>query len=571
MSQSAYPLSSATAASGPSCSLACLPDTLHNRIFSYLQPRDLVTVSGACWTFFVIANNEELWKYHVLLDLIDFSSIKRRKRGERVPLWEHKVAQFTYKGSWKLTYLLPQRLGTEPPSPSAPPVLQQMAAANAVLVANGDHSLCFLQNVRKFQALQASRGAQGLSHELLASSPSAVNFFTMRGEVLRPPPYALAMARPSKAYRWYNVIGADLVRLLPPVPNYSTAVERRHCSTLSRAEFIQRYEMPNVPVIIQGLMDAWPAMKEWRIDNFVKKFGEVPLKVNGRSSRGTRFRLKTFDFLAYCDGWNGEKPLYVFDKKVAHQIVPELQQHYAIPEYFTEDLFSLMDEEERPDYRWLLLGPNGSGSPFHQDPHMTSAWNAVIEGVKRVSFYPPQFIPPGIDEDLIHSDYYAGDDTMEWYKETLPRLIQKGKGTELAGYAADAETRSRLKKRLRRDHDRPPIECFVQPGEVLFIPSGWWHQVQNIGHCIAVTQNVCSTVTFPTVAADMNRHAGRRLRAEFRLALQQSPQYSHLAQHIHVGRRVDTDSDSSSDDSSSSSSSSSSDGSSSDDSSSDSD
>jgi hypothetical protein len=218
--------------------------------------------------------------------------------------------------------------------------------------------------------------------------------------------------------------------------------------------------------------------------------------------------MRSYDFLAYCAGCNGEKPLYIFDKKVlvAH---PELLEDYTVPDYFSEDLFELMDEDERPDYRWLLLGPNGSGSPFHTDPHNSSAWNAVIEGCKRVSFYPPHVIPPGVDEELIHTEYYASEDCMDWYRNIYPKL---------------------------RPEERP-AEVLVQRGEVLFIPSGWWHQVMNIGHTIAVTQNFCSTVTFPRVAEDMNAHAGRSVKKDFKIALVESQEYQHLGSFITVNNK----------------------------------
>ena len=54
-------------------------------------------------------------------------------------------------------------------------------------------------------------------------------------------------------------------------------------------------------------------------------------------------------------------------------------EEYEIPEYFREDLFEFMKEEDRPDWRWFLVGPSRSGSPLHQDPHRTSAWNALLQ------------------------------------------------------------------------------------------------------------------------------------------------------------------------------------------------
>lgn len=33
------------------------------------------------------------------------------------------------------------------------------------------------------------------------------------------------------------------------------------------------------------------------------------------------------------------------------------------------------------------------------------------------------------------------------------------------------------------------IECILKEGEMLFIPSGWWHMAMNLEETIAITQN----------------------------------------------------------------------------------
>ena len=58
-------------------------------------------------------------------------------------------------------------------------------------------------------------------------------------------------------------------------------------------------------------------------------------------------------------------------------------------EYFEDNVFKLLGENDRPPFRWMLVGPPRSGSRMHQDPLGTSAWNTNIMGLKRWVFFPP--------------------------------------------------------------------------------------------------------------------------------------------------------------------------------------
>ena len=75
------------------------------------------------------------------------------------------------------------------------------------------------------------------------------------------------------------------------------------------------------------------------------------------------------EYYNYSDNTHEESPLYVFDKRFADKI-PALAQDYTVPEYFNEDLFKIIGSE-RPDYRWIIIGPARSGSNFHIDPNAT--------------------------------------------------------------------------------------------------------------------------------------------------------------------------------------------------------
>jgi hypothetical protein len=62
--------------------------------------------------------------------------------------------------------------------------------------------------------------------------------------------------------------------------------------------------------------------------------------------------LRLSSFLAYCDANADEMPLYLFDKHFALK-APFLAEQYTPPACCGEDLFALLGEEERPDYRWV--------------------------------------------------------------------------------------------------------------------------------------------------------------------------------------------------------------------------
>ena len=47
--------------------------------------------------------------------------------------------------------------------------------------------------------------------------------------------------------------------------------------------------------------------------------------------------------------------------------------------------------------------------------------------------------------------------------------------------------------RKAKDKSLRPLEVIVDPGDVIFVPHGYWHMVVNIDDCIALTHNYVST------------------------------------------------------------------------------
>jgi hypothetical protein len=252
-----------------------------------------------------------------------------------------------------------------------------------------------------------------------------------------------------------------------------------------------------------------------------------------------------------------DAPLYLFDSKFV-DTAPEAfgsGAFYDPPDVIVspeDDLFSLLGERDRPEYRWLVHGPARSGSCFHVDPNGTSAWNAVVRGAKRWILFPPDLEnpPPGVHpsrdgavvaQPVTLVEWYAG-----FYEHAYPGSDSASESSEVSEVSEedrdpadpDAEgtsprggnpskrvaqktflvaTRKRTKKKRRKTTtgaSRVAVEGTCYPGDVLFVPSGWWHAALNLEETAAVTQNFCSPRTAARVLRFLKSAcAGDRLEA----------------------------------------------------------
>jgi hypothetical protein len=167
------------------------------------------------------------------------------------------------------------------------------------------------------------------------------------------------------------------------------------------------------------------------------------------------------EYLKYMEQANEEAPLYMLDKSCT--IESPLVNDFTVPEMFASDLFGVMGDK-RPDYRWIIVGPARSGSAFHIDPNLTNAWNGVIKGRKKWILYPPSVTPPGVFPSSDKSEVTSPVSLAEWFMNYY----------------------STIKKDPM--HLRP-IEAVCGEGELLFVPSRWWHCVMNLDDGIALSQN----------------------------------------------------------------------------------
>lgn len=193
----------------------------------------------------------------------------------------------------------------------------------------------------------------------------------------------------------------------------------------------------------------WP---RWDLELLLRRFADVRFR-----QEAVQWPLSLYSQYLACN--RDESPLYLFDcNSVA---MKTLRKEYEVPRLFQEDHFRVFGGC-RPDHAWLIIGSERSGSTFHKDPNYTSAWNAALTGRKLWVMFPPGTCPPGVSADADESEVTSPVGIAEWV---------------LSGFYNEAAS-----------HPEAQIGITF-PGEVMYVPSGWWHSVINLDDSVALTQN----------------------------------------------------------------------------------
>src|SRR5579859_1451423 len=119
--------------------------------------------------------------------------------------------------------------------------------------------------------------------------------------------------------------------------------------------------------------------------------------------------------------------------------------------------FALANNKD--DFRFLYLGEDGSFTPLHHDVCKSHSWSTSLCG-KPITFYSLTegikvwtFVPPENAVSLFDSN------------RSLPKTIDS------------TEPRFTNIEKARKE----AFSVTQYPGETMFVPSGWYHQVFNFG------------------------------------------------------------------------------------------
>ena len=137
---------------------------------------------------------------------------------------------------------------------------------------------------------------------------------------------------------------------------------QRH-KNLTASEFQNHWT--NTPFILTEPIKEWPVCQDWNEQSLAERYGDVAFR-----AESVDWPLRTY--VKYMNDNTDESPLYLFDRAFVEKMNLGVGYggDYWIPACFGEDLFAVLDKQ-RPDSRWLIVGPERSGSTFHKDPNAT--------------------------------------------------------------------------------------------------------------------------------------------------------------------------------------------------------
>jgi ribosomal protein L16 Arg81 hydroxylase len=218
-----------------------------------------------------------------------------------------------------------------------------------------------------------------------------------------------------------------------------TRIDR--CATLDAGEFRDRYWQTSRPVVLTEAARQLRAVERWTFASLAERFGDVAIEVNvrrGEATRGseTERHVETWklgDFLARAATTAGNDAYIVSRNGLLAR--PELRALW-------DDLAPLpamLAPPDPPRGAALWIGPAGTRSPAHFDPH--GVLLVQVQGRKRVR--------------LVAPDHLEMVDALDGYYAT-------------------------------RTHSTA-LEVELAPGEALFVPLAWFHEVTALDPSITLS------------------------------------------------------------------------------------
>ncbi|KAK1862967.1 hypothetical protein I4F81_005533 [Pyropia yezoensis] len=246
------------------------------------------------------------------------------------------------------------------------------------------------------------------------------------------------------------------------------SVPRVAAADLTAEAFRSRHETANTPVVVTGGMALGVGGVDWAdVPALVARWGGTRFHVGG-------YELRLADYVAYAAAATDDQALVLFDRAFVEKGGPGMGGGYRVPAVFEEDLFE----------RWVLFPPGHPPPGVHTTTTTTTTTDAT--GATAASPNPTATAgslagDPPTPTPLTATSVVSPLTPLEWWSTYHTAAVAS-------------------------PHC---VQATCTAGDVMFIPSGWWHAVLNVDPwTVAVTQNYVSTANLPRVRHFLHTRRG---------------------------------------------------------------
>jgi hypothetical protein len=255
-----------------------------------------------------------------------------------------------------------------------------------------------------------------------------------------------AARRHQQLQRKLESVVANLQRMWELAPDYGV-VEKRPTPGID--EFVARYVASCRPVVFTDAARDWPAMQRWSPQDLKDRFGRHEVEIQAERSADPKYeenklalrrsvRLSDFVDQVVAGGATNDYYLTANNEMLRRpEFAPLIADIGSLPPLF--------DRAALTSKCSFWFGPAGTVTPLHHDTLMLC--HTQVVGRKRWRFVSPlQW-----DKVYNHSGVFSPVDVDR---------------PDFARHPAFREARV--------------LEVIVEPGETVFLPLGWWHQVASL-------------------------------------------------------------------------------------------
>ncbi|QNS40859.1 cupin-like domain-containing protein [Chryseobacterium manosquense] len=222
---------------------------------------------------------------------------------------------------------------------------------------------------------------------------------------------------------------------------------------ISKEEFREKYLLPRKPVVIRNMAKNWPAYQKWTMEYMKEVVGdvEVPLYDSSKADpsapiNASAAKMKFGDYIDLIQREPTDLRIFLFDPIKS---APKLLEDYISPKKL---MGGFLDK-----FPNMFFGGKGSVTFLHFDIDMAHIFHTHFNGRKHILLFDYKW------KDRLYKIPYATY-ALEDFDIANPDFEKFPALNGIEG-----------------------VECFLEHGDTLFMPTGWWHWMKYLDGSFSIS------------------------------------------------------------------------------------